>query len=93
MRVRILQDSLIFIRLFIKMRPKRKSGHSAAGKAAMQSRWGGDAAADDDAPEDSVAVTASDDPAPVVQRSLPTPSRPIPSQPIPSHPVPSCPVR
>ena len=24
----------------------------------MQSRWGGDAAADDDAPEDSVAVTA-----------------------------------
>ena len=42
----------------ISMGYKRNSGKCAGGKAGMQSRWGGDAAADDDAPEDSVAVTA-----------------------------------
>ena len=36
----------------------RKSGHSAAGKVGNHKRSGSDAAADDDAPEDSVAVTA-----------------------------------
>ena len=45
----------------ISMGFKRKSGHSAAGKAGNHQRWGGHAAADDEAPEDRpVAAAASE---------------------------------